>query len=180
MDLGVWMRNSDWCLLLSAFHGFSLDNTGKTGGQGIGGQSEIFTWKSFATGFQSSVDDILSDPILTEEIFPTCLSLSSAFRQQEQQPTARVKTRQADFFLRQAGQADTIQFADALKDYGKAGLDFCKKKVSELAEHGVRHSTGQVLKCGVLAENNAAAGNLALVEPGPSLPLDGFASAPAR
>jgi len=40
--------------------------------------------------------------------------------------------------LQQAGKADTIQFADALKDYGK------------------------VLKCGVLAENNAAAGELAL------------------
>lgn len=40
--------------------------------------------------------------------------------------------------LQQAGKADTIQFADALKDYGK------------------------VLKCGFLAENNAAAGEHAL------------------
>ena len=61
--------------------------------------------------------------------------------------------------VRQAGKADTIQFADALKDYGKAAEHMFFLCISaKIAMHRV-----QVLKCGVLAENNAANGQLAQI-----------------
>lgn len=88
----------------------------------------------------AEVSDLFSEGILYAALGECFFCQASAARESPNHACKHCLKyfRHAFRCLQQAGQADSIQFADALKDYGK------------------------VLKCGVLAESNAAAGERAL------------------